>query len=91
MHNERDSAHPERPDLALMRSQGDVLALDSVIDLFAAAAEHYASVLTTDGGYRNPRDPMPSRADMDHRIAAALDGASAAFVDAAVRFRALEA
>jgi hypothetical protein len=79
----------ERPDLALMRAQGDVMALDSMIDLLAAAAEHYASALAPGGGYLGPGDPAPSRAELDRRVAAALDGASAAFAGAAPRRRAL--
>ncbi|HVW17816.1 MAG TPA: hypothetical protein VHB30_06165 [Solirubrobacteraceae bacterium] len=82
---------PDRPDLTIMRAQGDTLALDGVVDLLAAAAEHYASVLTNDGGYRAPGDPPPARRDVDHRVAAALDGASAAFTDAAARYRQLAA
>lgn len=80
---------PERPDLRLMRTQGDVLVQDGVIDLFAAAAEHYAAVLTDDGGYRAPGDPPPRRVELDRRVAAALDGAATAFDAAAARFRAL--
>lgn len=83
MQDEPNHGGPQRPDLTLMRSHGEAVIVDGIVDLFCDAMLHAAATLHRDGSTRLPDQPLAGQADIDERISAACLGAARAFTDAA--------
>lgn len=77
---------PDRPDLELLFHHGLAIAEDHLVDLLADAVTHAAATLYRDATTRLPEDGFASQAELDERIAAALQGAASAFAYGASRW-----